>query len=112
MWCLHIPRRPWPKPELGEEKTPGEQPPAVTMGSGWPCGDQHLPVPLLKDKNPWQRSKVRPGRALVSSTTTSHAHSPPLLMPGEETHIPRNAGGFTLLPVGDEVKLQLVLVPR
>jgi len=71
---------------------------------------QHLPVPLLKGKNQWQRGQVRAGTTPVSCSANSHAHSPSLLMSGEETHVPWDTGSFTLLSVGEEAKLQLILV--
>ncbi|PKU28946.1 hypothetical protein llap_20750 [Limosa lapponica baueri] len=109
---LLVPRTPWSKPEPGNEKPMAEQPPAVTVESGWPRGHQHLPMLLLKDKNLRQRSKMRAGSTLVSSITTSHTCSPPLLMSGEETHVPWDTGGLMLLPVDNEGKRQLVLVSR
>lgn len=67
-------------------------------------------MPLLKGKNLRQRSEARAGSASISSSTANRVHSPSLLMPGEETQLQWDTGGFTLLPVGDEAKLQLVLV--
>lgn len=69
-------------------------------------------MPLLKGKNLRQRSKMRAGTMLVSSSTTSHVQSPSWLVLGEETHVPWDTRGFPLLPAGDEAKLQLVLVCR
>lgn len=33
---LLLPRRPWPKPDLKEEKPAAEQPPTGTVELGWP----------------------------------------------------------------------------
>lgn len=108
-WCFHAAP---PQETLAKARAQGGEAHsrAATKrdcGVGLALEGQPLPVLLLKGNNLQQRSKARAGTTLVS--TTSHAHSPSLLMPGEETH-PWDAGGFALQPVGDEAKLQLVLV--